>query len=392
MKQITKVSCCNLALAARLILVLGVSMLASEAIFAQTTDSKPLQDPSPVLPDHPPSPAVGLYPVDSTTTATLSLADAYLSESAILSTSGKHLESLELALKALTIQGRPESDGLTLSETYCSLGECLRTIGETQLAVEACQEAVRLARDSLDTGNEDAQHALFKALNSLGDSLIHNRSYKEARQSYQEALGIAKDLFKSDPKRIVGSLNNLILVSEFLGDSEDLELLYHQVLVTQRSYLPRDHPDLARSLVHLADTHQEQKNFRLSEREYLETLPVFKESYGGNDAMTAHALRGLSSIYAEMNREDEQLATEERLEKVSAVLRSKASRLSARSSLEDHEGTTLVFIQSWDSHYHRPDCSMLFSTEFQTPLKEAIEGGFERCLRCKPPRSERSRR
>jgi CHAT domain-containing protein/Tfp pilus assembly protein PilF len=129
---------------------------------------------------------------------------------------GEYRQAYPILLRAMSV---PTQDIVQENRKRIALGETLYYLGSYQQALSYLQIAQRASGDRNDYA---------KTLNIIGDINFELGQYEEAKQSYQQSLGVRQSV--GDRKGTIRSLNNLGRVEQVLGDAQAALKLYSQSL------------------------------------------------------------------------------------------------------------------------------------------------------------------
>lgn len=164
---------------------------------------------------------------------------------------GDYKKALERLNRSLEIKeaalGRDDPDfALTLNNlagTYMAMG--MHTEAEKFYA-----EAAAIRKQALGPNHAE----VARDLNDLGYARLLQEKYEEAEKDLREAVDIYR-LSLGDTPPMGAALTNLAELQRRKGDYDEAERLYKKVLTIDRTFLGRDHPELARDLSNLAQVY-----------------------------------------------------------------------------------------------------------------------------------------
>ena len=179
-----------------------------------------------------------------------------------------------------------------LAEIYCWLGrydeaapltaealELIRRAGEPRTV----RVAVALTRRALVLKNRDGDLAA-------------------ARELYQRALEMFRELEGPTYPEVANTLNQLALVSEALGNLEEARALHREVLEIRRRLYGGPHWEIGQSLQHLGELAAEAGDHAVAVSHFEELVPLTVELYGTTDGRSVKRALLLSQALIDTGR------------------------------------------------------------------------------------------
>ena len=178
------------------------------------------------------------------------------------------------------------------------LEDRVRSLCEDEKWVEARQAAdaaIEKARESLD-GTSDNRHELAVSLEVKGDLLRHMGEYREARQSYLEAMEQLASALNSneDLGRLAASVAVLYDEEE---NSPEAKRYYERSIDFFGRMDPPSHLDIADLSNNLAFLYEEEENFDKAETLFLNALKICHDELGPKDEETAVICNNVGALY-----------------------------------------------------------------------------------------------
>ena len=165
--------------------------------------------------------------------------------------------------------------------------------GKYAEAAEVAEQALALARQLWKGDHPD----LASSLNNLA-ALYHVQGrYSEAEPYYQQALAMTQRLFPGDHPVKASSLNGLAGLYDTQGRYSEAEPYYQQALIMRQRLFPGDHADLAVSLNNLAALYNAQGRYSEAESYYQRALAMTQRLFKGDHPYVAGCLNNLAFLY-----------------------------------------------------------------------------------------------
>lgn len=162
------------------------------------------------------------------------------------------------------------------------------------------QEALVLAEKEI--GVEHPNYAVL--LNDLGLCYWHQGNYRLAETAFERSLSIKKVTLGAQDVEYTASLLNMAGMLHDTNRKERAESLYLQVL---DQYIP-DHPKnvyYAEALTNLGSLYEEEANYGLAEKQYLQALEYKATTVGKDHPTYAKALGNLGRLYQKTGNANE---------------------------------------------------------------------------------------
>lgn len=160
---------------------------------------------------------------------------------------------------------------------------------------EAFDEAERLLTLARQSGKPNRQ--LASALATKAMTLMARNQHKSARNLFEEALAVLRQLDQADPnvqQDVARILVNLGVVDQLDGQLVNAEKSVKSALEIQERLLPSDHIDIATTLIGLAKVSQGRRDFESEQRFWTRALEIRRRTYKAGHYNIAVALEGLA--------------------------------------------------------------------------------------------------
>jgi tetratricopeptide (TPR) repeat protein len=204
------------------------------------------------------------------------------------------------------LQAAPNSLDINFAFAYFS-----QRLNRHAVAVKAYERCLEVARQD---GNEAA---VATTLNNLG--VLHHDQHQmdDARQAYEEALKIRRELARENPETylpdVAMTLNNLGNVHRDQNRMDDARQAYEEALKAYRELARKDPenylPYVAMTLNNLGILHCDQKRMDDARQAYEEALKIFRELARKNPETylpyVATTLNNLGVLHHGQNRMDD---------------------------------------------------------------------------------------
>ncbi|MGD9100157.1 MAG: FxSxx-COOH system tetratricopeptide repeat protein, partial [Anaerolineae bacterium] len=147
-----------------------------------------------------------------------------------------------------------------------------------------------------EAAGEEEPEAAASLWSSLGYYLNRVADYAGARNVYERALAIRRQVLGERHPDTAQSLNNLGYLLQAMGDLEEAQPYLEGALAIFREVLGERHPDTARSLNNLGYLLQTMGDLERARPHYEEALAIFREALGENHPDTARSLNNLGYL------------------------------------------------------------------------------------------------
>ncbi len=180
-----------------------------------------------------------------------------------------------------------------------SKSAALNGLGLVRLELAQYREAEGLFREAINVvkgaGRQHNQHTL-QAIGNLAELYREQKDYARAVPLYEEVLSIQRAVGEQSAE-YARWLNNYGLMHLEAGNLESAAELLKQALEIRLEVLPENHPDLASSLLSLANLESVRHNIAAVKQHVKEALEIYQEQFGSNHYTVAVALNNLANIY-----------------------------------------------------------------------------------------------
>jgi len=201
-------------------------------------------------------------------------------------------ETLALARQALeTREAMFSADDLDLVPSLRNLAKVLEHQHQTEAARALYERIVAIK-------NRHRAEDLAASLVDMGNLLLNEGRYGEARPWYEKALAVQVATGKRESVETGLALNNLAKLHKEIGEYDRARSLYDDALALWRAVRGPGHPDVARTTNSLATLLQTVGEFSAAEKRYEDALAIW-ERHGDRAAIT-WVRNNLGTLYAEM--------------------------------------------------------------------------------------------
>jgi non-specific serine/threonine protein kinase/serine/threonine-protein kinase len=231
---------------------------------------------------------------------------------------GKYIEAEPLLERSLAIKEKTlGSDDPDLANTLINLGVLKHTRRKFEEAEPLFKRALAISEKKLGSDHPD----LGTILNNLGSLYEDQGRRAEAEPVYLRSLAIWEKALGPDHPDVAISLHNLANLYRNLGKYAEAEPLYLRSLAIWEKTLGPDHPYVGISLRERANLYRDQGRYADAEPLYVRSLQVFERSPDENHLNVAETLENYILLLRKMNRAEEALKLESRLQAVRATNR-----------------------------------------------------------------------
>ncbi len=172
------------------------------------------------------------------------------------------------------------------------LGRYAWHLGEYEGARELYEQALAIRRQVYG----EKHPAVATSLNNLAGVLWALGEYEGARELHEQALAIRRQVYGEKHPAVANSLNNLAGVLEALGEYEGARELHEQALAIRRQVYGEQHPDVATSLNNLALVLQALGEYEGAREHFEQALDIDREVYGEKHPEVATDLNNLAGV------------------------------------------------------------------------------------------------
>jgi eukaryotic-like serine/threonine-protein kinase len=234
-------------------------------------------------------------------------------------------------------------------------GQALWTLGQLRFQQDRFDEAKSLFSRGLDLmeANGAAQTDVSQLLDDLARVYSREEQWELARQTYERALTIDRNILGDDHPQVADHLHNLALVAQSMGDLKRAEALFRDAIariehafgsehiktavalgnyglllqregrLSEAEFLVKrsldirikvygtDHYNVGYARVSLAMVLHDEGSLREAEDQYREALMVFDKTLPANHQYRAAALMHLAQLLVDRNKGDEALRLSE---------------------------------------------------------------------------------
>ena len=206
---------------------------------------------------------------------------------------GGNLQDAEAPLQeALRVSQREfGASDLESGRALWVLGQLRHLQGEAAGAVDLYKRAL----DILETAQAPATE-VARLLDDLGQDYERQQQWLLAKQTYERALAIDRDILGNDHPRVASHLHNLAIVAQNMGDLKRAETLYREAIAGEERAFGDQHPETAAAQGNYALLLD--REGRLAEAEPLlrEALDVALKVWGADNFNVGYARVSLAMV------------------------------------------------------------------------------------------------
>jgi serine/threonine protein kinase/Tfp pilus assembly protein PilF len=211
-------------------------------------------------------------------------------KAALLSTVGAVYDSLGQYQDALPIldeslQLQPQAHDKSRINTLLELGQAHIGAGDLAGAEAPLREALHLSQTNFGAASQESGRTLW----TLGKLRYQQGQFGEAKDLYKRALGISETALAPQTD-VSAELDDLAQVYAREQQWTLAKQTYQRALEVDRQILGEDHPRVAMHLHNLAVVAQNMGDLRLAETLYRNAIRRKERAYGVGDAQTADAI------------------------------------------------------------------------------------------------------
>jgi len=189
----------------------------------------------------------------------------------------------------------------TFGESSIECAMTLSSIGLMQYhlkfyddAFESYQAALRIRRDAYKT---DDHVDIASTLNSIGLVLFKQNILDMSRKCFTESLRIRMNLLGADHRDVAILYYNIATIFFEMGQEEQAINLYKETLRVERVSLGPDHPDVVLTLQHIGQVLQQVGKLEAALEYYNEALEVERSRKGADPVAAAKILNLIGNIH-----------------------------------------------------------------------------------------------
>ncbi len=219
----------------------------------------------------------------------------------LLATEGK-LDDAKVQLdRALLLRGTLDPDGSELGATLVSLGNLMRTRGDSAASIDYHQRSLALFVRTL--GPKHPRVAI--ALKNLGNTYWHKNQLVEALTQYQAALALQTEALGPDHPEVTSTRGNIAAVYTQQGKLAEAIAEYRHCVAAYERRFGQDDVHLLPSLNNLAISLQAQGKLTDAEEAARRALGIAEKTHGLMHPEVETALVNLGDIVLSAHRFDE---------------------------------------------------------------------------------------
>lgn len=195
-------------------------------------------------------------------------------------------------------------DASEVADTLVGLAELLSVEGRFDEAELLLRESLEIRRKVL--GEEHL--AVAKSLEDLGMNLFDQGDYESAEMLLDESIAMRRKLLNDEPHpELADGLNNLGIIAWELGNIAAAKNMYEQALEMNRQLLDELHPTVAVNLNNLAMLLHSDGDYAGAERYYRDVIEMRRKALGDEHPEVARALNNLAFLYYDQGEPEQAL-------------------------------------------------------------------------------------
>ena len=159
---------------------------------------------------------------------------------------------------------------------------------------------INLAHNLLENLDDTSKGALtlqWKVLNVSGVVYDSLREYNQAKELFEKALMISKQIFDEDHADVASIYNNLALVYYNLKEYNQAKHLQEKALMIRKKSFGEDHSDVEASYNNLALVYNELGEYNQAKELHEKALMISKKICGEDHADVARSYNNLALVY-----------------------------------------------------------------------------------------------
>jgi serine/threonine protein kinase/Tfp pilus assembly protein PilF len=229
----------------------------------------------------------------------------------VLYDQGKYAEAEPLLERSLAIKEKTaRPDNAEIANTLINLGIIKHSQKKYADAEAFFKRALAVSEGNLGAENPDLVATI---LNSLGSLYDNQGRRSEAEPLYLRSLAIWEKMLGPDHPDVAIALHNLANLYRNIGKYAQAEPLYLRSLAIWEKTFGPDHPYVGIGLRERANSYRDQGKHADADPLYLRSLQIFEKKLDENHANMIMALENYILLLRKMNRTEEALKVENRL-------------------------------------------------------------------------------
>ena len=194
-----------------------------------------------------------------------------------------------------------KEDKLLRANTYTIQGTVYRDLGQYSKAKEHYEKALVITKEICG----EHHGAIAASYNNLGNVYSDLGQYSEAKENHEKALIIQKEIYGEHHSDAAGSYNNLGIVYSNLGRYSEAKEYYEKALIIKKAICGEHHGDVAASYNNLGAVYVGLGQYSEAKGYYEKALIIRKEIYGEHHGDVAASYNNLGIVYRNLGQYSE---------------------------------------------------------------------------------------
>ncbi|CAH3189100.1 unnamed protein product, partial [Porites lobata] len=194
-----------------------------------------------------------------------------------------------------------KEDKLLRANIYSTQGNVYSDLGQYSEAKEYYEKALIIRKEIY--GEKHGE--LAASYNNLGAVYRDLGQYSEAKEYYEKALIIRKEIYGEKHGDVAASFNNLGIVYRNLGQYSEAKEYYEKALIITKEIYGEKHGDVAASYNNLGIVYKELGQYSEAKEYYEKALIITKEIYGEKYGGVAASYNNLGIVYRNLGQYSE---------------------------------------------------------------------------------------
>jgi tetratricopeptide (TPR) repeat protein len=173
------------------------------------------------------------------------------------------------------------------------IGSAYMSTGQSTLALEHYEQALRLREKALPPGHPD----IAASLNNIATVHRNRGDYAKALEQHERALRLQEKALPAGHPDIAKSLSNIANVHRDRGDFAKALEYFERVLRLDERALPAGHPDIAKSLNNIAAVHHAQGHFAKAMEYHERALQLREKALPPGHPDIARSLNNIAAVH-----------------------------------------------------------------------------------------------
>ena len=194
-----------------------------------------------------------------------------------------------------------KEDKLLKANTYNIQGNVHRNLGQYSEAKEYYEKALIIRKEIYGEHHGD----VAASYNNLGTVYSDLGQYGEAKENHEKALIIRKEIFGEHHAKVAGSYNNLGTVYGDLGQYSEARENYEKALIIIKKIYGEHHGNVAGIYNNLGTVYSHLGQYREAKENHDKALIIRKEIYGEHHGDVAASYYNLGTVYSDLGQYSE---------------------------------------------------------------------------------------